>query len=74
MNQNQSTEMKNSENVIRPTFEEPKVRLSKDGQYLTLILPNSVRVRKHVNYFKAILGISFVAKREQIASTEAASR
>ncbi len=73
MNQNQSTEVKNAENVIRPNFEEPKVLLSKDGQYLTLILSNNVRIRKHVNYFKAILGVPFVAKREQIASAEAAS-
>ncbi len=66
MNQNQSNEIKANENLIRPVFEEPAVRLSKDGQYLTLILSNNVRVRKHVNYFKAILGIPFVARREQM--------
>ena len=68
MNQNQSMEVKTDENLIRSIFEEPSVRLSKDGQYLTLILSNNVRVRKHVNYFKAILGIPFTPRQKELKS------
>lgn len=71
MNTNQSIESNADKNLIRPIFEEPTVRLSKDGQYLTLILSNNVCVRKHVNYFKAILGIPFVARREQMVQETA---
>lgn len=41
---------------------QPKAFLSKDGEYLTLILPGNIIVRKHVNYFKAIFGIDFTPK------------
>ena len=32
-----------------------RVYLSKDGQYLTHVLPGGMRITKHVNYYKAIL-------------------
>jgi len=39
-------------------FVEPKV--FKKGDYITLALPGNILVRKHVNYFKQILGVQFV--------------
>ena len=39
-------------------FVEPTVFLK--GDYITLALPGNILVRKHINYFKKILGVSFV--------------
>lgn len=41
-----------------------KVRafLSQDGEYLTIVLPGNMLVRKHVNFFKAILGVPYKPK------------
>ena len=41
------------------TFVEPKVYLSKDRNYITLVLPGDIIVRKPCNYFKAVMGLSF---------------
>ena len=41
---------------------QPRTYLNKDGEYLTLILPGNMIVRKHVNYFKAILGVGYTPK------------
>lgn len=43
-------------------YAQPKAFLSKDGEYLTLVLPGDMKVRKHVNFFKAILGVPYTPK------------
>lgn len=43
-------------------FADPKAYLSKDGQYLSLVLPGNLIVRKHVNFFKAVMGLPFTPK------------
>lgn len=43
-------------------YAQPRAFLSKDGEYLTLVLPGNMYVRKHVNYFKSLLGIPFTPK------------
>ena len=52
---NQKQEVNQSE---KGQFVEPKV--FKKGDYITLALPGNLLVRKHVNYFKQILGVPFV--------------
>jgi hypothetical protein len=46
--------------------------ISKDGEYLTLVLPGNMRVRKHRNWFLSMLGVPFVPK--AAARTEAQAR
>ncbi len=41
-------------------FVEPTVFVK--GDYITLALPGNILVRKHVNYFKKIMGVSFIPK------------
>ena len=48
----------NAKQSQKGQFVEPKV--FKKGDYITLALPGNILVRKHVNYFKQILGVSFV--------------
>ena len=43
-------------------FADPKAYLSKDGEYLSLVLPGNLVVRKHVNYFKSVMGLPFTPK------------
>jgi hypothetical protein len=43
-------------------FADPKAYLSKDGEYLSLVLPGNLIVRKHVNFFKSVMGIPFTPK------------
>ena len=43
-------------------FAEPRITLSKDGQYVLHFLPGNMIVRKHVNLYKKILGIAFEPK------------
>ena len=40
-------------------YAQPRAYLSRDKQYLTLILPGNMLVRKHVNFFKAVMGLPF---------------
>ncbi|MGE4233113.1 MAG: hypothetical protein AB7F43_07270 [Bacteriovoracia bacterium] len=56
--QNQNGAQGNSQGF----FAQPRAYLSKDGEYLTLVLPGNMIVRKHVNFFKAVLGIPFTPK------------
>jgi hypothetical protein len=44
---------------VRSIFVEPRAFLSQDGQYLTFILPNGTRIRKHRNYLLQILGVPY---------------
>lgn len=50
-------------------FVQPRAYLSNDGEYLTLVLPGNILVRKHVNFFKSVMGIPFTRKTQP--STEA---
>ena len=59
--------MDQNKNVNQPNqnqgfFAQPKAYLSKDGEYLTLVLPGNMLVRKHVNWIKAILGVPYTPK------------
>jgi len=46
--------------------------VSSDGEYLTLVLPGNMRVRKHRNFYLALLGVAFVPKAAQRAAADAA--
>ena len=43
-------------------FANPRAYLSKDSEYLTLVLPGNLLIRKHINFYKRILGIPFTPK------------
>lgn len=47
---------------VQGFYAQPRAYLSKDGEYLTLVLPGNMIIRKHVNFFKAILGVPYVRK------------
>ena len=61
---NRKMEQNKDKSQIRSvgSYIQPRAYLSKDGEYLTLVLPGNMVVRKHVNYFKAILGVEFNPK------------
>jgi len=44
-----------STNQIQGVFAQPRVSLSRDGEYLLHFLPGNMIVRKHVNFYKKIL-------------------
>ena len=52
----------NSNTLQKRFFAEPRAVLSKDGQYLTLVLPNGAVIRKHRNYFLHLLGVTYQRK------------
>ena len=57
------TKQKNSQSKkTQRSFADPKAYLSKDGEWLSLVLPDNVIVRKHVNYFKSVMGLPFTPK------------
>ena len=48
----------NQDSQTRGVFVEPKVYLSKDRNYITLVIPGTnFIVRKSCNYFKAVMGL-----------------
>ena len=53
------TTNRNQSNQSKGVFVEPKVYLSKDRNYITIVLPGNLLVRKPCNYFKAIMGLPF---------------
>lgn len=57
-NDNQTQTTKQFQGV----FAQPRIALSKDGEYLLHFLPGNMIVRKHVNFYKKILGIEFTPK------------
>ena len=63
-NNQKTNEVQNSKTQGR--FVEPTVFLK--GDYITLALPGNVLVRKHINYFKRILGVPFIPKTETSSS------
>ena len=50
---------------IQGFYAEPRVFLSKDGQYVIHVLPGNMMVRKHVNFYLKVLGIEFTPKAKQ---------
>jgi hypothetical protein len=55
-------------NSTQSSFVQPRVALSKDGQYLLHFLPGLI-VRKHINFYKAILGVPYTPKAANSAVT-----
>ncbi len=48
-----------------------KARRSRDGEYLIIELENGQLLRKHVNFFKAALGIPFTPKAKSSEAKQA---
>lgn len=69
MNNNTNEIQAETKTQTKGNFVEPKVYLSKDGEFITLVLPGNQLVRKHVNYFKAIMKIPFIAKSQPEAQS-----
>lgn len=53
------TKNTNQQNQTKGVFVEPKVYLSKDRNYITLVLPGNILLRKPCNYFKAVMGLPY---------------
>ncbi len=62
MEQNKNEMQNRGTSQIQGGFAQPRVSLSKDGEYLLHFLPGNMIVRKHVNFYKKILGLSFTPK------------
>jgi hypothetical protein len=65
-NKNETTSQ--ATNVSQLWVNVKKARKSKDGQYVIIELEDGRLMRKHVNFFKAILGISFTPKAKPAAA------
>ena len=48
------TNNNNTQTKTQGFFAEPRAYLSKDGEYLTLVLPGNMLIRKHVNFQEVI--------------------
>lgn len=59
MEQNNNTQALQGNN--QGFIAQPRVFLSRDGEYLVHIVPGGM-IRKHVNYYKKILGQEFSPK------------
>lgn len=62
MEQNKNQSHTQDTNQKQGFFAEPRIILSKDGQYILHFLPGNMIVRKHVNLYKKILGVAFEPK------------
>ena len=62
MEQNKNENQMQVGNQNQGFFAQPRAFLSKDGEYLTLVLPGNMLVRKHVNFYKKLLGVAFIPK------------
>jgi hypothetical protein len=49
-------------------YAQPRIFMSKDGEYLIHVLPGNQRIRMHVNLYKKIMGINFVPKSKRPAA------
>lgn len=58
----ETKQKKSKKSKSQAVFADPKAYLSKDGEYLSLVLPGNLIVRKHVNFFKAVMGLPFTPK------------
>ena len=57
METNKNTNQEQNQ-LSQGVFVEPKVYLSKDGNFISLVIPGTnLIVRKSCNYFKAIMGL-----------------
>ena len=57
------TNAKNNQNTQGQGFQaEPRIFLSRDGEYLIHVLPGNMIVRKHIDFYKKVLGMEFVPK------------
>lgn len=59
----ETNENQNQTSQVQGFMAEPKVYLSKDGEYLVHLLPGNMVVRKHVNFYKKVLGVEFAPKK-----------
>ncbi len=57
-----TTNATENQNIQSRTYVEPKVFLSRNGEYLTMLLPGNLVIRKHVNYFKRLLNVAYEPK------------
>jgi hypothetical protein len=55
-------ESNNQKTQTQGYFADAKVFLSKDSQYVIHVLPGNQIVRKHINFYKKILGVEFTPK------------
>ena len=62
MEQEKNMTQEQSQNRNQGFFAEPRVFLSRDGEHLVIALPGNMLVRKHVNFYKKILGVPFTPK------------
>jgi hypothetical protein len=54
---------------VKPTYvDKTNAFVSRDGEYLTHVLPGNVRIRKHVNFYKALLKVPFVPKKREVSA------
>jgi hypothetical protein len=53
------TETSQDQGKAQGFYAQPQAYLSRDKQYLTLVLPRNMIVRKHVNFFKAVMDLPF---------------
>jgi len=60
--QNKNDIQSQGNNQNQGFFAQPRAFLSRDGEYLTLVLPGNMLVRKHVNFYKKLLGVPFTPK------------
>ena len=68
MDTNKSESQGQDNNKNQGFYAQPRAFLSKDGEYLTLALPGNMFVRKHVNFYKKILGQEFTPKAKSQAT------
>lgn len=64
----ETNETKNHNNQAQGFYAEPKIFLTKDCEYIIHVLPGNTIVRKHVNFYKKILGVDFVPKAKRSAA------
>jgi len=53
-------------------YVEPRIYLSRDGEYLIHALPGGRLVRRHVNFYKKVLGVEFTPKSAAVSKNTAA--
>ncbi len=70
MDTNKNQAQTQDSNPKQGFFAEPRVALSKDGEYLLHFLPGNMIVRKHINLYKKILGIAYSPKATTTAEAQ----
>ena len=72
MKQNKTTTETQNANQSQGFYAQPRVFLTKDGEYLVHLLPGNMVVKKHVNFYKAILTVPFTPKARRAEAGEVA--